>query len=824
VHIHDLHARAGLDAACKKGVLDLSVTIGRAASDVPEAARVRAQVLDAGRVVTSLEASNVSGQEVVTLTAAGVSGVRPWSAEDPKLYTLVVTLEERDGTPLDEVRQQIGFRSLELRDGLLLVNGVAVKFKGVNRHEHHPDYGRAVPAESVLADVLLMKRHNVNAVRTSHYPPHPLFLDLCDRYGLYVIDECDLETHGMDNAKQAVNPTKDPAWEAVCVDRMVRMVQRDKNHPCVVMWSLGNEASFGVNHRAMADAARRIDPSRPIHYEGDQLLEVADVYSRMYASVDEVEKIGQGVEELKVWSGGVLPATKYAGKPFILCEYAHAMGNGPGGLSEYWDVFYRHPRLQGGWVWEWIDHGIRRRTDDGREYFAYGGDFGDEPNDGNFVTDGLIFPDRTPSPGLIEYKKVIEPVKLEAIDLKAGRLRVINRHEFSTLDHLHVTWKIEADGELVASGSLPTPKVPPRGTGDLTVPVGTTRGDAEHVLTVSFALASATTWAPAGHEVAWGQFMLPAAPRQKPHAKVALPRLDVAQHGGHAVISGDSFELTFDTLRAFISSWTCSGTPIVQRGPQLNFWRATTDNDRGGWQGNDAQRWRSAGLHWLQHRVDAVRIEADGPGMVRIIADVWIAPPIHDRAWVCQYVYLVQGDGQVLVDVRGEPQGDWPDTIPRIGLQMSLPQALDRVTWFGLGPGESYPDSRQAARLGRWRATVDELYTPYVFPQENGNRSDVRWVSLCNQQGVGLLAAGRPTLNFSAHRFTAMDLEAARHTIDLPRRDTVTLNLDLHQNGLGTASCGPGVLPQHRLQPGPFEFALQFASITRGEGSVRTAV
>ena len=330
----------------------------------------------------------------------------------------------------------------------------------MNRHEHHPDFGRAVPYEAMVQDVLLMKRHNINTVRCSHYPDDPRWLDLCDQYGLYVIDECDLETHGFGMASGwpdfkawPKNPTCEPEWEEACVDRMRRMVGRDKNHASVIMWSLGNEAGFGCNHKAMAVWARSVD-SRPIHYEGDYELECVDVYSQMYPDPTHIRKVGEAIETFR---DGALTPEKYGKMPHIMCEYAHAMGNGPGGLTEYWEAFYSSPRLMGGCIWEWIDHGIRVKLPDGRTDYAYGGDYGDEPNDANFVADGLVFPDRTPSPGLIEYKKVIEPLKIEAVDLNKGTFQLTNRYDFLSTDHLRANWNITQDGVVISSGSLASP-------------------------------------------------------------------------------------------------------------------------------------------------------------------------------------------------------------------------------------------------------------------------------------------------------------------------------------------------------------------------------
>lgn len=760
---------------------------------------VRAQA-NGGRVEARL--LDADGQEVARGTGPKkkllVQSPQKWSAETPYLYRLLVTLKDRQGNVLEVVPINVGFRKIEIKDRKFLVNGVPVKLKGVNRHEFHTDHGRAVPLAAMVEDIELMKRHNINCVRTSHYPDDPRWYDLCDRYGIYLVDECDLETHGFGLLKWRGNPISNPAWQAVCVDRMARMVERDKNHPAVILWSLGNEAGFGVNHVAMGKAARAIDPSRPLHYEGDGRLQVTDVFSRMYPSVDEMAEIAAAKKPVLFWDRW-LPVAKYDKKPFFLCEYAHAMGNGPGGLLEYWDLIHQHDCLMGGCVWEWCDHGIRQRAPNGQEYFAYGGDFGDEPNDSNFVCDGLVFPDRRPSPGLIEYKKIIEPVRVERV---GDRFRIINRYDFVSLDHLRLNWNVTVEGVVVQRGTADMPHVPARQSRLVTIPFTTPVGEA-HV-NLRFTLARDTAWAKRGHEVAWAQFMISSGRSGVP-ATTGSP-VDIKEQGNIIRVTGPKFALEFNRVRAVMTGWRVHGRSLLHAGPRLNFWRAPTDNDE---RGGLAGEWRTAGLHWLQQRVDGVTVKRLGNGAAQIVAQVRIGPPAHDRAFVCDYTYTVTGDGAVLIAAHGAPVGDWPVMLPRLGLQLTVPLEFNRFTWFGRGPGESYPDTKQANRFGLWKAGLDELYTPYVRPQENGNRTDVRWVSLANRGGAGWRAVGQPMLNFSAHRFTVQDFEKARHTYDLAPRGEITMNLDYRQNGIGSNSCGPRPLPQYWLKPEEFRFAVR---------------
>ncbi|MCU1664371.1 MAG: beta-galactosidase [Pseudonocardia sp.] len=687
---------------------------------------------------------------------AGV--VAPWSAESPRLYDGTLA------TDAERVPLRIGFRTVAITDGQITVNGRPIMFRGVNRHEFHPEHGRAVPYETARADVLLMKQHNVNAVRTSHYPPHPAFLALCDELGLWVVDECDLETHGFSGVGWERNPTGDPQWRHACLDRMIRMVERDKNRPSVIMWSLGNEAHTGKNLAEMANWVHRRDPTRPVHYEGDSACEYVDVHSRMYASHAEVEQIGRD-----------------GGMPFVQCEYAHAMGNGPGGLLEYRELFERYPNCHGGFVWEWIDHGIAQRDAQGREFFAYGGDFGESIHDGSFVIDGLLLPDRTPSPGLLEFAKVIEQVRI------SEGLTIENHYDVIGLDHLMFTWVLEEEGVPRASGVLDVPEVAPGASVRLPMPQlpATSR---EAWLTVTAALADDEPWAAARHVVGWGQVRVSA-----PSAASGIPDVGDAESG---TFGASAFDPVDGTLRVL------GGYPVA--GPRLDLWRAPTENDKP----VEEKAWRAAGLHRLQHRVISVE-HAAGEVVVRSR----VAPPAQAFGMFATYRWTVAPDA-VHLHVDVEPDGEWPCTLPRLGLRMALPAVLDRVTWFGLGPGEAYADSRQAARVGRFSSTVDELQTPYVVPQENGNRAGVRWATLTGADGRGVRIEGSPTFELTARRWTSEELAAARHAVELVPGALVHLNLDIAQNGLGTESCGPGVLPQYQLHAGPASLRLTFRPAT----------
>ncbi|MFJ1733858.1 glycoside hydrolase family 2 TIM barrel-domain containing protein [Streptomyces sp. NPDC088254] len=698
--------------------------------------------------------------------------VEPWTAETPRLYDgELVTAGER--VPL-----RIGFRTVVLEDGLIKVNGRPVLFKGVNRHEWHPEKGRSLDLETMREDVLLMKRHNINAVRTSHYPPHPAFLDLCDEYGLWVIDECDLETHGFVEQDWRDNPVDDDRWTPALLDRAARMVERDKNHPSVVIWSLGNEAGTGRGLTAMAEWIHGRDASRLVHYEGDINCRDTDVYSRMYASHEEVERIGRDLD------GGTHRRREL---PFILCEYGHAMGNGPGGIADYQRLFEAHERLQGGFIWEWIDHGVK----DDRYGYAYGGDFGEELHDGNFVCDGLLFPDREPSPGLVEFAKVVEPVAITG-DGADGTVRVTNKQDFADLSALAFEWAFQADGETVESGSLPVPALAAGESAEVKLPhpAHGVPGGAETRWTVRAVLAEDTVWAPRGHVVAWGQVVL--AERSLP----SVPATRGPEAGDGVITLGPG---VFDARTGALK--TIGG--VCVEGLRLDVWRATTDNDDGAsWQTDvrHAEVWRKLGLHRMRHRLDAVET-AENALTVR----TRVAPAAWEVGLATEYRWTSDGD-RLRLTVSVTPEGDWTVPLPRLGVRFGLAEA-DRVTWFGGGPGEAYPDTRAASMVGRWESTVDALQTPYVRPQENGARADVRWARL-----GGLRIEGDPEFFLTARRWTTEQLDAARHRTDLTPGDTVWVNLDHGQHGIGSQSCGPGPLPQYFLNAAPAEFSFVFSA------------
>jgi beta-galactosidase len=651
----------------------------------------------------------------------------------------------------------------------------------------------------MLADVLLMKQHHVNAVRTSHYPPHPHFLDLCDEHGLYVVDENDLETHGFEPLGWRGNPTDDEVWEPVLVDRATRMVRRDAHHPSIVVWSLGNEAGRGRNIAAMARAIRALDGSRPLHYEGDRASGEVDLYSRMYASSQEVALIGRGEEDSL--ADGALDSHR-RGLPFVLCEYAHAMGNGPGGLTDYLDLVDDHPRLAGGFVWEWIDHGIARRDAHGTPFHAYGGDFDEELHDGTFIADGLLLPDRTPSPGLIELAAAYAPLRIRPVADRPGTLEVRNRYAFTSTDGLRLEWTLVGDDGVVARGDLEG--VLEAGgsrvvrAADVVGDEPAARSDGPLWFMVRAVPRETPSWAPEDFTVGAGQVLIrPPAPLVP--ARGTVTRTPDGHHAVGPVVLDESGDLV-----------RIGGTPV--RLARVDAWRALTDNDaRRGWTDAiaDGEAWRAAGLDRLHERVD--RVEVDGDTVVVMGRTAGAAT---DCGFAVRYEWRAVDDQTADLVVRLTPQGHWPGSVPRLGWLLALEQPDAggvTVDWSGLGPHESYADSARAALAGRWRHTVDELQTPYTHPQENGARRGVSRARLDLAAGPLTLRAGEVTVGgrpvpgvvLTARPWPDAALDAAAHPHDLRPDGALWLHVDAAQHGLGSAACGPGVLPNAVLRPAP---------------------
>jgi beta-galactosidase len=776
VHLADFEARPALDAAYRDGRLRVEVRLRNAGRDAATRT-VRAELFDregrpalAGPVEAT--ARTPAGGESAVALAADVAGPAKWTAETPALYTLLLELRAEDGATTEAIATRIGFRDVRIEDGLLKVNGVPITVRGVNRHEHDPRSGRVVSEERMLLEVALMKSLNINAVRTSHYPDHERWYELADSAGLWIVDEANVESHGM-GYEPAVTLGNDPSWREAHLDRTVRMVERDKNHPSVIIWSLGNEGGDGVNFEATSAWVHGRDPSRPVQYERAVRRPHVDIYAPMYARIPHLLDY----------------ASEPRDRPLILCEYAHAMGNSVGNLRDYWDVIHAHPQLQGGFIWDWIDQSLYAETWDGTPYWAYGGDFGPPgvPSDGNFLVNGLVQPDLRPNPHAHEVRQVYQGVEFRPLDLAGGRVRVVNRFDFTDLSAFELGWRVSEDGREVAAGTGPGLRLGPRDSAELALPLpaGPPAAGAERFLELELRRRTAAPFLPAGTVVAREQLPLPAGPPAPAVDPDALPRVELSETDSAFVLAGPEFVLRIDRRTGLVASFAHRGRELLRTGPAPTFWRAPTDNDFGNGMPRRQGMWRDAGRYPVLEEVEARRLDA---GRVRVTSR--IAFPVVDAAETISYD--VYGSGDVVIGVRFEPgarTADLPD-IPRLGLRLTLPTELDRVAWYGRGPQETYVDRKTGAPVGAWRSTADSLAHPYIRPQETGNRTEARWVAFTDSAGHGLLAVGMPTLDWSALRALTEDLDEGeakrgRHAFDVPRRDFVAVHLDHRQMGVG---------------------------------------
>ncbi len=718
------------------------------------------------------------GNNPFGLLSSTVKNPRKWSAEDPYLYTLVLTLTDDRGKHLESRSCRVGFRETELKDGELHVNGQPVLLYGVNRHDHHPRTGKVVSEADMLRDILTMKRFNINAVRTSHYPNDERWYELCDEYGLYLIDEANLETH--DIGGQLSN---DPAYADAFLQRAVRMVERDKNHPSIIFWSLGNESGSGYNHAAMAKWIQYYDRTRFVHYEGaqttggrqqveDELLrdpDYVDMVSRMYAPIEYMVAQATWEEE---------------DRPVIWCEYAHSMGNSTGNLFKFWDAIRAHPRLIGGFIWDWKDQGLLQTLDDGTEYYAYGGDMGDtDINSGNFCLNGIVDPATEPKPALWECKKVFQPVRFESDNIQSGEITLTNRHHFTNLKRLTIEWELQENGRAIQSGRIDPVDLGPGAATTITVPFNKPepQAGAEYFLKVSAQLKEDENWAPQGHEVAWEQFALPFD--QSWPVVTDLPALKLKESRSVIDITGENFEIIFDKRSGHLVSFQYRGDELIHSPLIPNFWRPSTDNDRGGINTPDSLSvWRHANKRMSLQSIKA-HMPGGSSGPVELTA-VFQLPQIEAELFLN---YIVYGDGTIAVYNAFSLDGptDLP-MLPKYGMQLELPRQYDTLTYFGRGPHENYLDRRLSADVGLYSNSVADQYYSYIFPQESSNKTDVRWLSLTNTSGKGLyVGALSDPLSVSAWPYTTEDIERARHTYELEKRDFITLNLDLIQMGVG---------------------------------------
>lgn len=851
--ISDFAVRTELDDQYRDAILRIEPELAATAGQSITGWKVQAELFDAaGRPVFGQPPSQAAGAilnrefkpEILNdrtpqrgarkfgWLQARVTNPAKWTAETPALYRLVLTLRNEKDAIVEAVGCDVGFREIEINRGRLLINGAPVKLRGVNRHELDPDRGHAVTRARMEQDIRLMKQANINAVRTCHYPDDPFWYELCDRYGLYVIDEADLETHGVRGwlASQ-------PAWAPAFLDRAVRLAERDKNHPSVIFWSLGNEAGYGPNFAAMAAWLKDFDPTRPIHYEGAQGKSdpsTVDVISRFYPRVMD-RYLNPGVPadssserpENARWERLIELAAEDDARPVLTSEYAHAMGNAVGNLQEYWTEIYWHPRLLGGFIWEWADQGLRKTAPDGTRFIAYGGDFGDKPNLGVFAIKGIVTADRERTPKFSAVQKVYQPVYAVGTNLKPGetRVRLTNHYDHTNLEALEARWRVVSDGAVVQQGILPPKEAAPGESAEVMVPVQVIAdpvAGADYWLELEFHPRMRAAWMSADEPVAREQLKLEVTVPVPAKLSSETPALTLAQTGDRIAISGRPFKAEFSRTAGTLVSLDYGAGELIAAGagPILQAYRAPADNDKGfgKWLARD---WRQAGLDRLARTIESIAVTQ--PAADRVKVEVVARSVASTGAFVHRATWMVRGDGIIELANRFEPTGGLPP-LPRIGVVMQLSAGFDTFRWYGHGPGENYSDRKQSEFVGLWKRAVAYLATPYVRPQENGNHEEVRWLTLTNASGRGLMVvAEQDAMAATALHFTAADLDAAKHAYELKPRTETILSLDARQCGLGNGSCGPGVLEKYAVPVQPYELNLSFRPVAPGSDAQTAA-
>ncbi|HEX7056059.1 MAG TPA: glycoside hydrolase family 2 TIM barrel-domain containing protein [Bacilli bacterium] len=783
-HIRDVFIRQELAEDFRRAVLRVEI---ETKGTVP----VRLELRDANNEPVCQNSGLIEGNGAVELTVANPV---LWNAEQPVLYRLFIA----GGNEV--LLFDVGFRKVEIKDSVFMINGVAVKLKGVNRHDFHPELGQTIPVSSMIKDLVLMKQHNINTIRTSHYPNDPRFLSLCDKFGFYIVDEADLECHGVLSAGHYAKSsfhllTNHPEWEAAFVDRAVRLVERDKNHASVVIWSMGNESGYGPNHMAMARWTKQRDPSRIVHYEGaapryegNPDTACLDVASEMYPSLDYVEAYAVNEHEKK---------------PLFLCEYSHAMGNGPGDLHEYWELFYKYPKLMGGCVWEWVDHGILTATPEGVPFYAYGGDFGDHPHDGNFCIDGLVTPDRKPHNGLKELKQVIAPVTFTAVDLQTGKIQVANRYDFRDLTHVAIYWKVEKDGELDQQGIIWDIAAKARDAQTIVLPYTLPEASTgAYVLTLSCRLKQATEWADAGHEIAFAQFALPVARVAESVARVSQEPIRLNRNGSKVEVNGFDFQHVFDLQAGTFVQLRKNGVDLLVEPAAFTVWRAPTDNDR-----NIKHEWIKEGFHEAVMKVYQAEIAGQTEQSVEFRVQFSLGAPIYHPILHGEALWRVDNTGGLSLQTHVKVR-EGVVFLPRFGLRLTMPQGMEEVEYFGFGPHDSYMDKRHSVRQGKFALRVDELTEYHIMPQESGSRHETEWAIVTNEQGMGLKFSGDRTFSFHASHYTPEALTSAGHWHEVKKRPETIVHLDYKMSGVGSNSCGPELLNKYRLDEREFTFAI----------------
>ena len=771
----DLRVNGTLDDRYKNGFFTAGITMKQAGTNLGWKLSYKGKTVLEGELVSE-------GKDICI--EAEIPEVHTWTAETPELYEFTVMTENQ------EVTVRCGFRKIEIKDKNFRVNNQVILLNGVNHHDYNPREGRRVTREQMESDIRLMKQYNINAVRCSHYPANEYFYDLCDEYGLYVIDEADLECHGFEWVENYTWITDDETWKDAYVDRSVRMVKRDRNHPSIIMWSMGNESAFGCNFRSAAEAIRELDDTRLVHYEGDFEAEVTDVYSTMYTRLKGLKEIAE--YQIK------------GDKPHVMCEYGHAMGNGPGGLKAYQDMYRKYKRLQGGFLWEWYDHGIYTEEKD-KKYYKYGGNYGDFPTNGNFCIDGILMPDRTPSPGMEEYKQIIAPVEITAVEGSMNKIQIRNYYDFLNLDTTTLYWEVKAEDQMIQDGTVEGLSVAPHEGKIIALPITAfeLQENTDYYLNLTVCQKEERNYAPAGYEIK--KVQIPMQIRKDGFSvRETADKLQVTEEQGGLTVENSRVTAKFSTVFGKLISFGKDGKEYLTEGPRMNVYRATIDNDM-----YKKEDWMNK--YFIQKPVEETEYVSCLKEDDKVIVRIGTFFSCYNQSWgfECDYTYTVYSCGQMKVEIQGKAvqRGKLePAFLPRIGVIMKGNKNFQKTMWYGMGPGESYVDSKAASILGIYENTVDGMMTDYVFPQENGHHEQVKWFRIGDGKD-GLLCKMEEKLGLNLANYTDESLEKAQHPFEIEKADDVIIHLDYRQSGLGSNSCGEEQLEENKVKLQDFAMA-----------------
>ena len=819
-HIRDYRVSSPLVNNYKDGEFKLAVEVVNSAQTT-SSVTLEAVLMDGETKVAEINQKIQTGTQPVSVSnSIMVPAAKPWTAENPNLYQLLITLKDESGKIIEVLRQDVGFRTVEIKNAQLLVNGVAIYVKGVNIHEHNDTTGHYQDEATMLKDILLMKSHNINAVRTSHYPQPERWYELCNQYGIFLVDEANVESHGMSYGEKSL--AKDPIWKDAHLFRTRNMFERDKNQPSVIIWSLGNEAGNGVNFEATYAYLKSVDSTRPVQFEQAGNGANTDIMCPMYARMKNMEEYAKGKPT----------------KPYIQCEYAHAMGNSVGNLQDYWDLIEKYPVLQGGFIWDWVDQGILTKDAQGNKFWAYGGDLGSDtlPTDGNFCCNGIINPDRTIKPTLIEVGKVYQHIGFKAVNLNNGEIEIRNKYSFTNLSEFTFIWEVVADGQVLKSGEIADLDLAPNTSKKVKLDVAVDAQPAtEYFLNISAKLKNAKGILTAGTKLAYEQFQLPFSKKAVAASKKDLASVTSKEEGNLIIVEGPGFKMNFSKDEATLKSYQVDGKEMLQSGPVPNFWRAPIDNDFGNGLDKRSRVWRKAGE---QKTVKSATVkQVSNEVVVNFNFDL-----INDKKQVIANYnsnYTILGTGEVVVNNSFKMMKDSLPEIIRFGVNLVMPREFDQMSWLGRGPHESYQDRYTSALVGLYSGAVADQYFAYIRPQENGNKTDVRWMSIANKDGLGLQFIGLPLLSVSAHHQIMEDFESPdrtdggakaglkmlrRHINDVQPRDLTSINIDYKQQGVGgDDSWGALTHDEYRLKEKVYNYSFRISPLRAGDKPVEKA-